>query len=57
MPAMWLGEALLYHDCGEHSAKGNWPQEARQANKSSTWRELKAIDRLGTGVLSTLTER
>ena len=28
----------------EHSAEGNWPQETRQANKSSTWRELKAIE-------------
>ena len=37
----WGGFAL---SCGEHSAKGNWPHETRQANKSSTWRELKAIE-------------
>ena len=37
----WGGVAL---SCGEHSAKGNWPQKTRQANKSSTWRELKAIE-------------
>ena len=37
----WGGFAL---SCGECSAKGNWPQETRQANKSSTWRELKAIE-------------
>ena len=37
----WGGFAL---SCGEHSAKGNWPHETRHANKSSTWRELKAIE-------------
>ena len=30
--------------CGELVARGNWPEEVRKAEKSSTWRELKATE-------------
>jgi len=30
--------------CGEVVARGNWPEEVREGNKSSTWRELRATE-------------
>ena len=30
--------------CGEVVARGNWPVEVMNAQKSSTWRELRAME-------------
>eukprot|EP00117_Sycon_ciliatum_P042881 scpid80623/ scgid31136/ len=37
----WGGFAV---SCGETIARGNWPEEVLEAQKSSTWRELRATE-------------